>query len=661
MRRLLPLLLLVTACGSEKTWECQLAAGSDPDEAPQLGCEADFTILASTPPSASIPGATSVKTVIDRLDASKLHFQNSKRYPIHWDFAHTHLSGMGLPIVPELSQFNLIEYYSPDRRFILGAVTHYQGPDVWVYEIAPYDTASAEFVTEAYRAIAANAWIGDRLFFHPTSESVHMLVEALPGDVKVITTDELFAGIDYQPLNLGESMGQLRFVRAADVHVDYVGFRDIVVLDAIPNDISVTAGIITGAFQTPLSHINVLSQNRGTPNMAFRGAFDDATLRALDGKWVHLTVGPFDWSIEEVSMAEADAWWELHRPEPLQIQDMDLTVTDLRDVELILDVPALPLYDALRAAVPAFGGKATHFGGLALITEDIGLPDAFAIPMFYYDQFMEQNGFWTQIETMVADPAFLDDPAVRDARLAELRAAMLAAPLDATFEAAVIAKITADYPTLPRCRFRSSTNVEDLEGFTGAGLYTSHTGDVDDPVDTVASAIKETWASAWDFRAFEERTYHSIEPSRVGMALLVHPSFPDEEANGVALTGNIFDTSGLEPGFYVNVQVLEISVVQPPLGVTSDQYIHYYTQPGAPVVFLGHSNQIPAGSTVLTYQQQLELGAGLNAVHELFRPAYGTGAGFYGMDIEFKFDDEASGGPPRLHIKQARPHPGWGL
>ena len=45
-------------------------------------------------------------------------------------------------------------------------------------------------------------------------------------------------------------------------------------LDAVPNDISIVAGQITAEFQTPLAHINVLSVNRGTPNMALRGALE---------------------------------------------------------------------------------------------------------------------------------------------------------------------------------------------------------------------------------------------------------------------------------------------------------------------------------------------------------------------------------------------------
>jgi hypothetical protein len=143
------------------------------------------------------------------------------------------------------------------------------------------------------------------------------------------------------------------------------------------------------------------------------------------------------------------------------------------------------------------------------------------------------------------------------------------------------------------------------------------------------------------------------------MALLVHRSFPDEDANGVAITGNIFDALGLEPAFYVNVQLGEESVVLPDQGVTTDQYLHYYTQPGQPVVYLGHSNLVEDGETVLSLTQANQLGAALQAIHMHFLPAYGTSGGFYAMDTEFKFDSTGGDGP-ELFVKQARPYPGRG-
>ena len=63
-------------------------------------------------------------------------------YEVHYAFISTHLSGGELPYVPPLSEFNTTEYFTPDRRFVLGAVTHYEGPDVWALELSPYDTAS---------------------------------------------------------------------------------------------------------------------------------------------------------------------------------------------------------------------------------------------------------------------------------------------------------------------------------------------------------------------------------------------------------------------------------------------------------------------------------------------------------------------------------------
>jgi len=652
------LMVLVALSACQAPWECVIPAGSAPDYSQQLGCVDDFEALASEPLDASIPGARSVKTVVDRVDDDALYFQNSELFTVHWEFAWEHLSGDGLPMVSELGTFNTTEYYSPTRRFLLGTVTSYQEPGVWAYEIAPWDTADAEMITSAYLSIRDNAYFGDELVYHPTSAAQEDQLGELPNRVETITTDELYAGISYQPLNLGCSMGSLGFYADADL----VSPREIVVLDAVPNDISVVSGVVTATWQTPLSHVNVLSQNRGTPNMALRGAWSHPELRALEGQWVELCVDPMDWSIREVTQAEADAWWEDFRPEPLEVTPMDLSVTDLRDDDQLLDLEAHDLAEALAAAVPAFGGKAAHYGGLATLGAEVPHPRAFAIPVFYYHQHLEQAGLSDQIEAMLADPDFLGDAAVRRERLAELRRDIEEAPMDADFLALVLDKLDTGYPGT-RMRFRSSTNAEDLSGFNGAGLYDSESatpGDTSDPVD---QAIKNVWASLWRYRAYEEREYFSIPHTDIGMAVLVHHSFPDEEANGVAITANIYDTTGLEPAFYVNVQLGEESVVQPEAGVSSDVFLSYWYLPGQPIVYLGSSSLVEEGETVLSAHQVHELGAALATIHDRFAEVYGGTREFYGMDVEFKFDDDWDDDPddePRLWVKQARPYPGWG-
>ncbi|HTV20898.1 MAG TPA: hypothetical protein VMG12_19570, partial [Polyangiaceae bacterium] len=133
-----------------KRWECVIPPGPVPPSASEIGCDADFLALASEPINASIPGSRSVKTSVDREAGFALSFQDSRTYPVHWDYLSGHRSSaQGLPRVPMLDRFNEVEYYLPDRRFLLGALTHYEGPDKWVYEVAPYDTADTAMIQTA--------------------------------------------------------------------------------------------------------------------------------------------------------------------------------------------------------------------------------------------------------------------------------------------------------------------------------------------------------------------------------------------------------------------------------------------------------------------------------------------------------------------------------
>ncbi|HWJ55950.1 MAG TPA: hypothetical protein VNR90_07015, partial [Vicinamibacterales bacterium] len=153
---LIGLSTLAAGCGggSGKTWQCKSPAGAsadagtDPDYLTDVGCLADFQALASAPLDETIPGARSGKVVLDRYDDDALYFQNSNKFPIHHDFAAQYLSGPDHPIVPPLSEFNTTQYTSLDLRFLLGAITHYEGPDIWALEIAPYDTATPDMIAK---------------------------------------------------------------------------------------------------------------------------------------------------------------------------------------------------------------------------------------------------------------------------------------------------------------------------------------------------------------------------------------------------------------------------------------------------------------------------------------------------------------------------------
>jgi hypothetical protein len=342
---------------------------------------------------------------------------------------------------------------------------------------------------------------------------------------------------------------------------------------------------------------------------------------------------------------------------------MDLTVTDLRDNIEILDLDNEPLGDAISNAIPAFGAKATNYGALedaSAIGGVVRVQPGFAVPMYYYDQFMTDNGLWDRVDEMMADPQW-SDPTYRSVALEDFKDELRAKPMRPEVVEAVIAKAAELFPG-ENIRFRSSTNSEDLGEFTGAGLYNSETGEPDiegDGEDSVEWAMKKVWSQVWNPRAYEEREYYSMNHLDVGMALLVHANFPEEESNGVAVTNNPFDTTGLEPAFYVNGQIDGEDVVTPDPGVYADAYLHYYYSPGQPIVYIQHSNLIPEGETVLTAAQSYELGQQLDAIHTFFQDAYGTDGGWYALEVDWKFDDKWTPGEEQVFVKQARPYPGW--
>lgn len=649
MKVLLALLLatsLGVACSGDDDDDGTLPDACEPGPAAPslatLDCIEEFEAQAARPLDASLPGAMSVKSVIDQGEEDTVHFQDTTTYPLHRSFA---VAELGWP--PDLDFTT--QYLSPDRRFLLGAITHYEGPDVWAYEIAPYDTATTEAITKAFHLLAAATFFGDRLAFHPTSLGQEQRAAELPDDVPIVTTDDLYAGIDYQPLNLGETIGQVRVLTVDELEAGYVSPREIAVLDRVPYDITVVAGVVTEQFQTPLSHVNVLSQQRGTPNMGLRDA--QAQFAEHDGNWVRLRVGAFDWSVEPVTQEEADAWWDEHRPTPVEVRQPDLSVTTLLDVD-----------DIGQADIAAVGGKAAHFGELRNIGDPVITPDGFVIPVSFYVAFLADNGFDVEIDEMLADEQFQSDGIFRRERLLALQESMEAAPVDPALLAEVEARILDTFGDI-RMRFRSSTNAEDLEGHSGAGLYTSKGAQVGDPLDPIDGAMRAVWASLWNFRAFEEREWVSIDHHDVAMALLVHPAYTDEAANGVAITANPFDPGPTgEDGFYINAQAGEESVVSPDPAVVADQIIYFHFHSGQPATYLVHSSLVPAGETVLSRAELFDLGTSLDAIRRHFAQFYDPPPGFASlpMDVEWKLVADAEGDGRHIEIKQARPWPGRG-
>ena len=274
------------------------------------------------------------------------------------------------------------------------------------------------------------------------------------------------------------------------------------------------------------------------------------------------------------------------------------------------------------------------------------MPNGFAVPFYFYDEFMKHNGLYDDVEEMLADPDFQSDFDTQEKELKKLRKKIKKGETPEWIIEALQA-MHATYPEGQSLRYRSSTNNEDLPGFSGAGLYDSKTQDPEETEeDGIDKSIKGVWASLWNFRAFTEREFHRIDHRAAAMGVLVHPNYSDELANGVAVS---FDPFGRRDGsYYVNTQLGEDLVTNPEAHSAPEEMLLH---PDGTYTVTARSNQVPAGRLLMSDAQLGQLRRHLATIHDRFAVLYGIGSGAeFAMEIEFKITSENI-----LSIKQARP------
>ena len=632
----------LAACSSA---HCELDPGDDPVAVRRLGCAADREVMSTSREDSVFANTRTILWIVDREDGDAVYFIDPDKYTLHYYFARDFLSDPDKTPVGTLAEFNILNYRRPNRRFLLGKLVEYVDQDVHTIELAAGDAADADMIVDGFRTVAARTDLEDVLRYRPVSADQEELLPAIGRRIKTIATDEVFANQVYQPLNPGVGYGTLRFRRTATLGGQPLAPTDLVVLDRVPNELSMVAGIITAEFQTPLAHVGVLAKTRGTPNMALRDAWDDDRLRPFEGQLVRLEVTPQEFTVELADPADAQAYWDSLRPAQVQVPQHDSVTT--------------PMFDVTRATlaeVTRIGAKAANLGELYRIqTSDfrpLPLPERpFAIPFAHYAQHVTAAGVVPLIDALVADyQAGRVAPPELERRLFAIRWAIYRAPIAPAVVDGVIALAGARWPAETRLRVRSSTNVEDLAEFTGAGLYTSAGMRVSDGREAIASALKTVWASAWNSQAFIERDFYRVTQGEVRMGLLVHPAQEDELANGVALTINQF--SELRPAHYINAQVGEVSVTNPTGDAVPEQILFYtwYEEPEYEVIsrssLMHWTSDWPSATAVLTDAELEELAACLDAIHARYRTLYPGHA----VDAEWKLM------PGRqLLIKQARP------
>ena len=343
-------------------------------------------------------------------------------------------------------------------------------------------------------------------------------------------------------LNAGLARGRLRVLPhgSSFTNLDPAG---IYVLPATTGDLPPVAGILTTGEGNILSHVQLLARNLGIPNVA------------LDEKWLPQILSIADEQVVMavsprgvVQLAADGPQWDPIFEEETRARTI-LIQPDMQKLDLttrrFISLDDLSVSDSGRVCGP----KAANLGELKRYFPQ-AVTEGLVIPFGMFRQLLDQpiapggsSGFrWMQdqyksMHSLQGD-ADKQNQIIRSF-LKQIQEWIVKAEPGQEFRERLRGAMEQLFgPDGTYGVFvRSDTNVEDLPGFTGAGLNLTVPNAVG--FDHVLAAVSRVWASAFSERAFRWRQAYMENPENVYVSVLLLKSVPVEKS-GVLVTADIY-------------------------------------------------------------------------------------------------------------------------
>ncbi|HOX58759.1 MAG TPA: PEP/pyruvate-binding domain-containing protein [Candidatus Paceibacterota bacterium] len=629
---------------------------------------------------------TWVKFSILLDDPTRVYYQDSKKHLFHYDFATLRLPqfwGMSY------AEFDAVSLYRTNQQVVMGAVLYPPAVTYAEYgvQFIGRDVYTPEEISNWFELVKATTYLSNsaEAYYMPTYEQSEMARTNAGGfaalGIPVASVDRwLTVNTCY---SAGWALGRLKFFTAADVVAAYSDGRlqpgDILLTDGVPADTPLVAGIITLSPSTPNSHTAILSQSFGIPFVYVPNPEEQARVQSLVGHKVILRATVTS-GVAEIKVLDVEGQLD---PE-LEAQILELKVP--APINFLPKQPFGSIWTNTDFLVPTdikhFGGKAANYGLLRRWIPT-NCPVAIAFSFDLWDAFLDQTlpgGQTLRVEIATRLAPFTNYPpdvVSLKTNLAAIRDLFTKTASFTSAQQQAITNVLAGWFNPQRkIRFRSSTNVEDAEQFTGAGLYDSYSGCLLDDMDGdtagpshcdatdskekgVFLAIQKVYASFYNDDAVLERLMHRVDETQVAMGVLVHHSFPDEEelANGVATPTFTFTPSSTNVLGDIVTQLGAESVTNPdgsavPEVVTGKRYNSISIPPTYTLTLKQYSSRVPLGDYVMDWQADyrgfLDL---FTAIGCGFRQFYPTKNDFC-LDFEYKKDVNLG-----LVVKQVRELP----
>jgi hypothetical protein len=628
-----------------------------------------------------------IKFAILMDDPTRVFYGHTYAYIYHYDFCTNYFDDFhGM----DPDTFDDVSLYNVGRKVLLGAVLFPPRANIPEYgvQFVSHDPLSPELVRDMFNLVTSTVtpFAPHAAFYMPAYEQAPAAEADRPwltAHGVPVSSAERWASAD-ACYSSGWAVGTLKYFTGAEIAAAYADGRlrptDILLTDGIPAEVPYLAGIITLTPATANSHVVILARSQQVPVVYLWDTSERDRVRQLVGRQIAF----------QASILEHAGGYNVHHAK-VNIHTLDADFDPALMAIILASRNPLPInlqtvtrYGAYTAPTdnltPAdtrfFGGKAANYG-LLRRTIPSNAPPAIAVSFDLWLEFMEQTiHTGTTLRQEISNRLFgltypADIPRIQT-NLAAIRAIVRQNTQFTPAQQQAIITALGVFDSASNIRFRSSSNVEDGETFTGAGLYDSYSGCLDDDLDAdnrgpslcdpteedergVFRAIRRVFASFYNDNAYLERLRRGVDENHVGMALLVHHSTPDanEMANGVA---TLTTDSTMSPPFraVLVTQVGATSVTNPDTNALPEIVQTPFPDPQHEGAFdLSQSSSLlQLGEHVMTWPDDYrDLTRLLASVRDAYRQMTGE-AGTFILDFEYKKVQ-----PGELQVKQVRKIP----
>ncbi|XP_024402326.1 phosphoglucan, water dikinase, chloroplastic [Physcomitrium patens] len=284
------------------------------------------------------------------------------------------------------------------------------------------------------------------------------------------------------------------------------------------------AGVILLHELPHLSHLGVRARQEKIVFVTCDDEERSANLRTLLNKPVEIVASPESVHVEfrdALSPQKQDKQESVSEPKSQQKD----TITVTKQSVVVRSPPGTVL-NLSEATTENAGSKAAACGELAVLVEQAKkvsaaflVPRGKVIPFGAMEDTLENSGSSSKFKTLLekVETASLEGGEL-DKVCNELQV-LIAAQRPAQ---SILDKLSADgFPKETRLIVRSSANVEDLAGMSGAGLYESIPNVRLSEPDVFGKAVAQVWASLYTRRAVLSRRVAGVPQKEASMAVLV--------------------------------------------------------------------------------------------------------------------------------------------